>query len=463
MGSPFPFDNLLVFGFLSILLIVGIAIRAKVSFVQRFLFPSCLVGGMIGNFLINLVAESEMGKGGILPVTTEQLETFAFHFFSLSFVSVGLTPDENAKVKPGSRKQFFKGAFWMALTQGLTFPLQAIVGGVVVLVFGVFGFGMFKTFGFLAPLGFNEGPGQALSFGKIWEGIGFENATSVGLTFAAVGFLCAFFIGVPLANWGVRRGLAVAGVQKLSPEVVKGILPPGESAESAGVLRLHSANVDAMAFQAAIVGVVYLCSYLIVSLLEKLIGGEAAKMLWGFFFFFGLAFAILARWIMDRTGVGYLLDAGLQKRITGWCVDFLIVATIPAIQVMVVWKYALPIALICILNAFLTTFVVLYVGRRLTALNLERIVSIFGVVTGTVSCGLLLLRIVDPDFKTTAVLELAIMNILVTPVMISCILLVNAPLWWGWPLSLTLLAFAGIMVICYALMRVFRMVDTPRF
>ena len=41
-------------------------------------------------------------------------------------------------------------------------------------------------------LGFNEGPGQALSFGKVWEGIGYENAATIGATFATIGFFFAF-------------------------------------------------------------------------------------------------------------------------------------------------------------------------------------------------------------------------------------------------------------------------------
>ena len=54
MHSPFPFDSLLIFSFLSILLIIGIAIRATVQPVQRFLFPSCLIGGVVGIIVLNI-------------------------------------------------------------------------------------------------------------------------------------------------------------------------------------------------------------------------------------------------------------------------------------------------------------------------------------------------------------------------------------------------------------------------
>ncbi len=459
MNSPFPFDSLLVFGFLSILLLSGTLIRAKVLFVQRYLFPSCLIGGVIGSILVNT---------DLVKIGSTQLETFAFHLFNLSFISIGLTRDTNTQ-QSSARKgnifkgNIFKGSVWMALTQGITFPIQAIIGGLTVLVFAFFGTDLFATFGFLAPLGFNEGPGQALSFGKVWEGVGFDHAVTIGLTFAAVGFIFAFFIGVPLANWGLRKGLATGGQKSLPKEFLRGLRPQNSEPESAGQLNLHSSNIDSMAFQTAVVGLVYLLTYFAVDSLGKLAGGDVAKMLWGFFFFFGLAISILVRWIMDRLNFGYLLDPGLQKRITGWSVDYLIVATIPAIQLAIVWKFILPIAFISITNGVLTLLVVVYLGRRLLSENLERMVSIFGTVTGTATCGLLLLRIVDPEFKTSAVIELALMNLLVLPILFPCMMLVNAPLWWDLSLGITLLAFAGIAVICFVLMKLFKVIDQPKF
>lgn len=455
MNSPFPFDSLLVFGFLSILLLLGTLIRAKTTIIQKYLFPSCLIGGVIGSILVNT---------DLVEIGSSQLETFAYHLFNLSFISIGLTRDTNASQSSDKKANIFKGSLWMALTQGITFPVQAIIGGLVVLGFGLLGTDLFATFGFLSPLGFNEGPGQALSFGKVWEGMGFDHAVSIGLTFAAVGFVFAFFIGVPLANWGLRKGLGAGGKQQTLPkEFLKGLRPQNSGGESAGQLNLHSSNIDSMAFQTAVVGLVYVLSYFTVGALGSLFGGDVAKMLWGVFFFFGLAFSILVRGVMDRLNFGYLLDPGIQKRITGWSVDYLIVATIPAIQLAVVLKYILPITLICTINGVLTLLVVLYLGKRLLSENLERMVSIFGTVTGTATCGLLLLRIVDPEFKTSAVIELALMNLLVLPILLPCMLLVNAPLWWNWSLGVTLLAFAGIAIISFFLMKVFKVIDQPKF
>ncbi|NIU58348.1 MAG: sodium:glutamate symporter, partial [Phycisphaerae bacterium] len=98
------------------------------------------------------------------------------------------------------------------------------VSGLLVIIFGILGLKLFPTFGFLVPLGFEEGPGQALSVGKVWEGFGFAQAATLGLTFAAIGYFFAFFVGVPLVNWGIRKGLAAHGNQDLSRDVLTGII-----------------------------------------------------------------------------------------------------------------------------------------------------------------------------------------------------------------------------------------------
>ena len=448
MQPPFPFESILAFGFLSFLLLLGVALRAKVSLFQRFLLPSCLLGGVLGFIIVSALPD-------LLEVST--LEALAYHFFNISFISVGLTRDFEGESRPFTGKELVRGSAWMALIQGLTFPIQAILGGLVVIGLGLFGTKLFPTFGFLAPLGFNEGPGQALSFGKVWEGMGFTHGATIGLSFAAIGFLFAFFIGVPLVNFGIRRGLSAGGAKALSRDFLTGVLPRHGRKETAGALTLHSGNVDTLAYQAAMVGLVYLLTYGLLNGLGGLLPPDVGSVLWGFAFFVGLGIALLVKMLTKSLGVDHLSDPGVQRRITGWSVDFLIVATIAAIQFQVVWDYLVPILLIGFGVGVVTTCLVVFFSRRLDAYGLERGAAIFGVVTGTVSCGLLLLRIVDPEFKTPAAFEIAVMNVFAVAIITPCTILVNGPIWWNWSVGLTLLTFAGIFVTCLVLLRVLKL------
>ncbi|CAB1069443.1 Sodium/glutamate symporter [Olavius algarvensis Delta 1 endosymbiont] len=456
MTSPFPFESMLVFGWLASMLLIGVLLRARTPFFQKFLFPSCLIGGLAGLILINV---------GVIGLATADLETFAYHLFNISFISVGLTrgndqDNDQDNASPGS-KESLKGSVWMALIMGSCFGLQAAAGGLMVVLFGVFGLELFPTFGFLAPLGFEEGPGQALSVGKVWEGFGFARAATLGLTFAAIGYFFAFFVGVPLVNRGIRKGLAAHRTGDLSRDLLTGIISKDKQVESAGKLALHTGNIDSMAFQAALVGFVYLITYAFVKYVGMLLPPDAAKIMWGFCFVFGLVFAILIRMLLQQFGREHMVDPGIQRRVTGWSIDFLMVATIMAIQLPVVWEFLLPLSVISLVNGLLTTGVVVYLGQRLWNYNLERTAAVYGTVTGTVSCGLLLLRIADPDFKTPVAIEIAVMNVLAIVPIGACLLLVNAPVWWNWGVGTTTLVFAGVMGVGLALIRVLKFWDAP--
>jgi len=445
MQTPFPFQSMLLFGFLAILLLVGVILRAKVSFFQRFLFPSCLIGGLLGLIAVNT---------RLIDFAPNTLETFAYHLFNISFISVGLTRGRENHGETGHKKEVLKGSLWMAITQGVTFPLQAAIGGLAVILFSLFGVRLFSTFGFLAPLGFNEGPGQALSFGKVWETVGFNHAATLGLGFAAVGYFFAFFVGVPLVNHWIRKDPSARDARGLPPDFLVGITARDQKRDPAGELTLHSGNADTLAFQAALVGLVYVLTYLFVKYFGKLLPPDAGKMLWGFFFFFGLGIALCIQWVMKKMRLEYLVDPGIQRRITGWSVDFLIVATVAAIQVLVVWQYILPFLTISMAAGVLTTILVLYLGNRLPSYNIERTVAIYGTVTGTVSCGLLLLRIADPDFRTPVALEIALMNVFAVPIVGGCTVLVNGPVWWHWSGLFSVLVFVAIMAAALAALKV---------
>lgn len=454
MVIPFPFDAMLGFGWLGVMLLLGVFLRAKVGFFQRFLFPSCLIGGLAGLAIL---------QTGLLGVETSLLETFAYHLFNVSFISVGLTIRGPEEQKAYSGREVLKGSLWMAMVSGVMMPLQALIGGVLVILFNYLDFGLFKTFGFFAPLGFVQGPGQVLSVGKAWETLGFANAATIGLTFATIGFLFAFFVGVPMANWGIRRGVAAHAPKSIPRDLLVGIVPKGATREPAGSLTMHSGNVDTLAFQFALVGLVYLLTYALVYGIASLLRPELAATLWGFFFFAGLLVAIAVRTLIIKFGLGHLVDPGVQRRVTGWSVDFLIVATVMAVQPAIVWKYALPIGTISLVCGVVTTLGIIYLGRRLWDLNIERMVGIYGICTGTASSGLLLVRVVDPEFRTSVAMELGFQAIFSSVPVLSCMLLVSAPLIWGWSMELTLAVFFGLMAVFLALLKIVRFWGKKRF
>ena len=194
---------------IGMLLMLGTLIRAKVPLFQKLLFPSSLIGGLIGFVLINLDLVGMPTSIGWKDITPNIFSMITFHLFAFGFVGIGLLQTK----KPASGKVVMRGALWIALVFGMTFSVQALIGkGVFVLWQDLFG-GTFETVnGYLLGAGFTQGPGQTQAYATIWQtSYQTANALSVGLAFAAVGFLVAGIVGVPLAFYGIKRGWCTGG------------------------------------------------------------------------------------------------------------------------------------------------------------------------------------------------------------------------------------------------------------
>lgn len=193
------------FVWMSFLLLVGTLLRAKVAIFKRFLFPSAIIAGSIGFVLMNLgwVGLPMAGKWETIPHDTFTMVTF--HLFAFGFVGIGLMSGDGGQ--KGKGKSIFKGTLWMTLLfLGMLF-LQSCVGTVIMLGWeGLTHQGLTAAVGFLAGHGFTQGPGQTLAIAGGWEKMGLTDCVSIGLAFSAIGFFVAALVGVPIANWGVRKG-----------------------------------------------------------------------------------------------------------------------------------------------------------------------------------------------------------------------------------------------------------------
>ncbi|MCA1787900.1 MAG: hypothetical protein LC657_18150, partial [Desulfobacteraceae bacterium] len=258
--------------------------------------------------------------------------------------------------------------------------------------------------------GFAQGPGQTVALAAVWENsYHIKDAVSIGLSFVAIGFFIASLVGVPLANWGVRKGLTTAKTGALSQDILKG-LNPRKKGEPAGKLTTHSSSADGLAFQLSIVLAVYLLTYFECLLMESLLPESVKALAFGLMFLWGMFTAIIIRWILGKMDLTDYIDNNVQRRITSVSVDFMIIATLTGVKVTAIWGNIIPILLVSLTAGLITVSFVLYFGRRLDEYGFERMLAIFGTATGTGASGLMLLRIVDPDFKSPAAAELGLYN-----------------------------------------------------
>lgn len=384
-------DVILDILYLSTFLMIGTWLRRYVKFFQKYLIPNNLIAG----FIALLIGSQGLG---LIQLPSERLGLYVYHLLALTFIALGLRQEKT---------HWGRGPVSKALSSLSSYLLQGIIGLVVglILMYTIVP-DLFLGIGLLVPLGFGMGPGLAYAMGNSWEQWGFEGGGLVGLTFAAIGYLYAFFGGMTLIQWGIKRGKSdlIKSIDDITDDTRIGVykdapLPP------AGKLTLTTEAVEPMAVHLAIIGFVYLLTWYFVKGLTSLmeLGGlhDFVMTIWSFHFVFGLLISIAVRKVIDKMKRGYLIDRGLMNRGMGVFLDYLVMGAIAAISVPVIIHYWEAILIMALLAGPSTGFMLYYLTRRAFDDNhFERFIELFGEMTGTINSALVLLRVTDPEFDT---------------------------------------------------------------
>ncbi|MDC1101176.1 sodium/glutamate symporter [Pseudomonadales bacterium] len=401
MAQTFP--GILSFAFLAALLVFGTLIRANVRFFQINLVPASLIGGTLGFGLIAL--DWAMG------FKAADFTAFAFHFFTLSFMSLVLT----SRAQPIAGQQpVALGGLWLSLIWVICLVLQALVGLAAISAYNTIASEPLSGFlGLIATHGFTQGPGQALALGDLWTtAYNIQHAVDFGLIYASLGFVAAFAVGVPMARWILKKNLHSGRGGSLDQDFERGLYS-GDAAPAAGKLITHSANVDSFAFHIGLLGCAYLITDQYLKLVHPFVAGTHFENIFSYnlFFFHGLMICVGLRALLDRFNLGQFVDDETQKRITGSSVDLMVTASLLSINFALLTQFWQPILLVASLVTLVTAALCFTAGLRLKTLGAERGLTIFGCCCGSTGSGILLLRILDPNLASSVAKELAFFNI----------------------------------------------------
>ncbi|MBR5663973.1 MAG: hypothetical protein IKX01_04480, partial [Bacteroidales bacterium] len=181
---------------ISVGLLAGNIVRTKVPFMQKSLIPSALIGGAL-IVIFRWLYSNVLGWEDLIDKNT--MEIITYHALGLGFVALAL---KNNKVE--SKSSTMKVVETGTLTAS-TYIIQGIVGLLVTIPMFYFGNKIFYAAGLLLPMGYGQGPGQALNFGTIYmdraleQGIIFPGK-DFGLSIAAMGFIIGCVVGVVYLN-----------------------------------------------------------------------------------------------------------------------------------------------------------------------------------------------------------------------------------------------------------------------
>jgi len=452
------FHGVIAFALLAVMLWVGSLLRSRLRLLRASLVPASIVGGVLGFIALSF---------GLLPgYSPGDFTALTFHFFTLSFMSLCLTGGSRSAEGGGS---IVRGGMWMTLAWSISLGIQGVLGYFIVTGYDALtGSDISGWLGAIVTHGFTQGPGQALTYGSIWESeYGIENAAQVGLIYASLGFLMAFAVGVPIARRYLNKGLNANRASKLDDHFRFGFFNPSArpdargDAPSTGSMVSHPANLDTLAYHLGLLAVAYVITHLWLTFMQGIIGGASPYGInlgvlfsHNLFFLHGLGVCVLMRLVIDRMGLSHRVDDDTLKRITGSSVDFMVVGTLMSIQFAVLYELLAPILLVTAAVTVATLVGCLLIGRMSGPLGHERALTSFGCCCGSTGTGLLLLRMMDADFSTSVPKELAFFNLAIIVVTVH-MLMIFAPILPSLSGAEYLLVFGGsalVFIACLPLM-----------
>lgn len=384
---------------LLISLLVANVIKRSIKFLRVSLIPTSVLGGML---LLVFAGIYDLITGDILFETAyfgkdgyATLETITYHTLALGFIASSFKT-ANGKLSKKRTVEIFN----TGVTTVSTYLLQAVVGFGITMIAALVMKGFFEAAGVLLPFGYGQGTGQAMNYGNIYETeYGFVGGKSFGLTVAALGFLSASIGGVIHLNILKKR---------------KKIKIYGEDESALNESQVQGSNeipmqgsMDKMTVQVALVMGAYLLTFLFMFLLGKLLPGMKA-VIYGFNFLLGVLSATLVKIAINtfkRMGAikkEYINDF-LMTRVSNFFFDIMVVAGIAAIRLGILQQYWGIMLVLGVVGLIITYFYNLWIAKVLfPEYQQEQFLMMYGMLTGTASTGIILLREIDGDFKTPA-------------------------------------------------------------
>lgn len=373
------------FCLMSLLLFLSKIIRIKVKVVQKLFIPSALIAGFLGLIL------GEQGLN-ILPFSSE-MTSYPGILIAVLFASMFLGKQEKTSFK--SMISSVGDTFFVnAAAEMSQFGLFIILGAALLPV--LFS-GIHEAFGLMLPAGFIGGHGTAAAVGEALGVSGWEEALSVGQTFATIGLLGGIGIGIILVNIGLRKGYveSTGDVNQLLSEMSTGLVPQ-EERQSIGDATVNPMSIDPLTWHFALIMIAVGAAYVVNMGLKALIPSLAFPL-------YGLA---LLCSVALQNGLRLLkMDSYVDRRVVthigSSATDYLIAFGVSTTKISVVVKYARPILFLSVLGFLFIVAWHFTVSHRFFRDHwYERSLYIFGMSSGVMATGVILLRIVDPDFRT---------------------------------------------------------------
>ena len=389
---------ILVFAVLLGSLLAANMMKKYIPILKKALIPTSVLGGTI---ILVVAAIYKAITGDIMFDTaafngngTKNLEIITYHALALGFIASSLKTTSTKLNKKRTGEIFNTGVTTVA-----TYLLQGAFGLGITLIAALVVKDFFAAAGVLLPFGYGQGTGQALNYGMIYESQGFVGGKSFGLTIAALGFLSASFGGVIHLN--IMKKLGKLNKSNRSDGSVD-----TEEIEASNEIPMQ-ASIDKITVQMAFILVSYAVTYFLMLGISKIVPGMES-IIFGFNFLIGVIVATVIKLLLNLSFKKKVINHKytnnfLLTRLSNFFFDLMVISGIAAIRLSILESYWGIILILGVIGAVIT-----YIYNRIVAKTFfgeyveEQFMTMYGMLTGTASTGIILLREIDGDFKTPA-------------------------------------------------------------
>lgn len=391
------YSLLLDFTWASIFIFVAKLLRERSKFLQAYFVPVSMLAGFMG--LILGPAGFELG---IVPFS-KNFGSYSGLLIIVVFVSVGLRGFNlgGANAKEGVENL---GRFFIHRNIGWAFQ-YTIPALFSIFVLTQFAPDLNRAFGMLIPAGFQGGHGTAAALGKTLGELGWEDAHDLGMTSATIGILTGIFGGIILIKRGTRKRYTsfIKDFGELPEELRTGNIPP-EKRSPIGDETVSPIAIDPLCWHLVIILIATGLGHLLTGQIKTHLGINAPS------FSVGFLVAVVFSFLLRRTGISKQIDQRLITRFGSLATDYLVFFGVASIRIPVVVKYALPLGLLMLFGLVWVVFHFTYIAPRILKEDwFEHGAFVYGYSTGVFAIGFSLLRIVDPDNRSSTLDETAIL------------------------------------------------------
>lgn len=380
-------------------LLVANMLKKAFPVLKASLIPTSVLGG--GILLVVEAVYRMVSKQAFFDMAifngrgSANLEIITYHALALGFIASTFKTSDGKLTRKRTIEIFNTG-----VTTVSTYLLQGVIGMIITIIAAVLIKDFFSAAGILLPFGYGQGTGQALNYGGIFENdFGFSGGKSFGLTIAALGFLSASIGGVIHLMLLKKRGV----ISKTGMEEGR---MSAEEIQSENEIPMQ-ASIDKLTVQIALIAVAYLVAFALMYLLGSLLPGMRS-VIYGFNFLLGVLSATLIKSLLKLLNKSGLVrhvytNNFLMTRACNFFFDVMVVAGIAAIRLDMLEDYWGIILIMGVIGAVITYKYNHFVAHKLfPEYPEEQFLTMYGMLTGTASTGVILLREIDGEFKTPA-------------------------------------------------------------